>query len=200
MIAYLWSLTSVVLLSRCFNFDKTWSLFLLRVHSCITYGTEPEAITNLLTWAIHSLYQCGQTHWTQQKRSAAVERAVRFTAILTYSCSTFSEWAMLSKHFHHEPKALPCSRRQKQSELVKSLNKKNIKQLPPPPNNRISYLCTFWGRTLSSQRDGLVCSWSCSPRTQQTRYSFCCFPAFGWWSNDQTLNRSMCSLSLTQSV
>ena len=81
--------------------------------------------------------------------------------------------------------------------MLKSLNKNNNKTAFPP-NRRISYLCIFWGRTLSSRRDGWVCSWSCSPRTLQTRYSFCCFPEFGWWSNDQTLDRSMGSLSLTQ--
>lgn len=63
---------------------------------------------------------------------------------------------------------------------------------PTPPESsetRVSYLCTFSIRNLFSQRDGWVCSWSCFPRTRQTRYSFCCSPACGWWSNDQTLDR-----------
>lgn len=65
---------------------------------------------------------------------------------------------------------------------------------------KISYLYTYGGQTPFSQHGGWVCSWSCFPRTRQTRYSFGCFPAFGWRSSDQTLNRSMSLLSMTQWV
>lgn len=116
-----------------------------------------------------------------------------------YGCSTFYRRAMLSKHFHGEPNVSPSSKHQKNSSWLKVWTKLTLNSFSPS-DRRISYLCTFWGRTLSSRHDGWVCSWSCSPRTQQTRYSFCCFPAFGWWSNDQTLERSMEELSLAQSV